>query len=104
MADDAMDTHCLTGADREVPIGTLFFKNYALIPGALRDEASGKYAPIVYIAWRSTDGKRHARSFTLGDRCSTFHDASRVASAEAKAWAERWLTRFEPASNWAVAL
>jgi hypothetical protein len=104
MANDAMDTDCLTTTTSELLVGTLFYKNYALTPGAIRDEESGNYAPTVHIAWRGRDGKRDARSFTLTDRCSTFHAASRVASAHAKAWAERWLTPSEPAANWTAAL
>ena len=85
-------------------MGTLFYKDYALIPGAVRDETTGKYAPTVHIAWRRTDGKRDSRSFTLVDRCATFNDASAVALEHAKEWADRWLAPSEPAANWMVAL
>ena len=85
-------------------MGTLFYKNYAITPGALRDETTGKYAPTVHIAWRGADGKRDMNSFTLSQRCSTFHDASAVALEQAKAWADRWLTPSEPVANWSVAL
>jgi hypothetical protein len=104
MADGAMDINGLGYIQREVSMGTLFYKDYALTPGAIRDETTGKYAPTVHIAWRGSDGKRDSRSFTLADRCSTFHDASAVALEQAKTWADRWLAPSEPAANWTVAL
>jgi hypothetical protein len=85
-------------------MGTLFYRDYALTPGAIRDETTGKYAPTVHIAWRRIDGKRDSRSFTLTERCETFNEASAVASEQAKAWGDRWLTPSEPVANWTVAL
>ena len=85
-------------------MSTLFYKDYAITPGALLDESTGKYAPTVHLAWREADGKRDSRSFTLADRCSTFNEASAKALEQAKAWADRWLTPSEPAANWTIAL
>jgi hypothetical protein len=85
-------------------MGTLFYKDYAITPGALRDESTGKYAPTVHIAWRGADGKRDKHSFTLAERCATFNDANAVAFEQAKAWADRWLTPSEPIANWTMAL
>lgn len=75
---------------------TLFYKDYMLTPGAIRDESTGEYAPTVHIAWRGTDGKRDSRSFTLAERCSTFNEASAVALQKAKEWADRWFVHVGP--------
>lgn len=85
-------------------MGTLFYKDYAVTPGAVLDESTGKYAPTVHLAWRGADGKRDSHSFTLAERCSTSNDANARALDQKKAWADRWLTPSEPAANWTVAL
>jgi hypothetical protein len=89
---------------RKVFMSTLFYKDYAITPGAVLDESTGKYAPTVHFAWREASGKRDSRCFTLADRCSTLNDANDKALEIAKAWADRWLTPCEPAANWTTAL
>ncbi len=85
-------------------MSTLFYKDYTITPGAVRDEISGKYAPTVHIAWHEAEGKSDSNSFTLAERCSTFRDASGIALERAKAWADRRLTPFEPVASRTVAL
>ncbi len=82
----------------------LFYKDYAITSGAIRDEETGRYAPTVHITWRRPDGKRAMHSFTLGERCLTFNDATTVAEQQAKIWADRWLTQSESVPNRKLAL
>jgi hypothetical protein len=70
---------------------TLFYKDYTITPGAIRDEITGNYRPLVHIFWKTTDGKDVMRSFTLDQQCFTLEEARTVAFHEAKAWADRWL-------------
>jgi hypothetical protein len=70
----------------------LFYRDYTITPGAIRDERTGKHLPTIHMAWHEANGKQGSRSFTLEERCPTFNDAIAVAVEQAKAWAERWLT------------
>jgi hypothetical protein len=94
----------VVGCHQEVSMGTLFYKDYAITPGAIRDDTTGKYAPTVHLMWRRADGKRETNSFTLPERCDTFSDANVMALEKAKAWADRWLTPSEPIAKWTEAL
>jgi hypothetical protein len=75
---------------------TLFYKDYTITTGAERDEITGSYRPVIEITWETTEGKRHIQSFALDQQCFTLEEARTVAFHEAKAWADRWLTRVRP--------
>jgi hypothetical protein len=62
-------------------MNTLVYKDYFIIAEATRDEISGKYKPIVLIAWYASDGKRNAHSLILRNRCTTFDEATAVGTA-----------------------
>jgi hypothetical protein len=72
------------------------YKGYAIIAAAKRDETSGKYKPIIHIAWHATDGRRDTHSFDLPARCFTFEEASALAVQAAKAWADRHAAQPQP--------
>lgn len=82
-------------------MSTSFYNDYSW---RRPDEISGRYAPTVHIAWHGADGKRDSNSFTLAERCSTINDANAIALEKAKASPDRWLTPYEAAANWTVAL
>ena len=72
-------------------MGTLLYKGHSITTEVTRDQVTGKYNPVIHIAWKAFDGKRNAHSFTVPKRCSTFAEANTRAFTEAKAWADRRL-------------
>ena len=68
---------------------TLAYKDHAIIAAGKRDERSGRYKPVVHITWHALDGRRECHAFSLPDCCETFEEASALALAAAKAWADR---------------
>jgi hypothetical protein len=70
-------------------MSTLVYKDHTIIAGAKRDKITGKYKPIVHIAWQGPNGQRGVHSFTLPQRCSTFEQGSVFAYEAAKIWVDR---------------
>jgi hypothetical protein len=72
-------------------MGTLLYKDHAIIAAGKRDSITGKYKPTVHIAWQTPDGRRETHSFSLPNRCATFDEASSAAVEAAKTWVDRRL-------------
>jgi hypothetical protein len=68
---------------------SLNYKKHAIIAGAKRDERTGKYKPLVHIAWHAPTGRRQNHSFALQHTCETFEEASAHALSAAKGWVDR---------------
>ena len=68
-------------------MNTLRYKDYAIIAAAKRDLTTGKYKPLVHIAWQTLAGRRKL-SFSLPERCATFQEASALALGAAKKWTD----------------
>jgi hypothetical protein len=66
-------------------MNTFRYKDYAIIAAAKRDEITGKYKPLIHIAWQALGGRRKF-SFSLPERCATFQEASALALDAAKKW------------------
>ncbi len=75
---------------------TIVYKDHAIIAAGKRDERTGKYKPLIHLSWVALDGTRECHAFSLLEACETFEEASGLALAAAKAWADRRLIYVGP--------
>lgn len=70
-------------------MASLLYKNYLIVASASLDEATQKWTPVVFVSWRTPDGKREFHTIEASlYRFDERTDAEAFGIQLAKSWVD----------------